>query len=115
VLVEWAVAFDDWVFATIWPEEHDDVTLERSDEKLWVLEQKCAAIVKKADKDWCFRKMHELVLFVPHIRRSGLGIVSKHIYSGVLNSEFWAFRGDPGGRFSAGLKTWRQGLVVGSL
>lgn len=72
VLVEWAVAFGDWVFATIWPEEHDDVTLERSDEKLWVLEQKCAAIVKKADKDWCFRKMHELVLFVPHIRRSGL-------------------------------------------
>jgi hypothetical protein len=30
VLVEWAVAFGDWVFATIWPEEHDDVTLERS-------------------------------------------------------------------------------------
>jgi hypothetical protein len=46
--------------------------LERSDEKLWVLEQKCAAIMKKADKDWCFRNMHELVLFVPHIRRSGL-------------------------------------------
>lgn len=73
VLAEWAVAFCEWVQATLWTweGEHDDETLERSDELLAVFEEKCDALAGFQKSHWCFRKMHETSKFTDFIRRFG--------------------------------------------
>ena len=73
VLAEWAVAFCEWVKATFWTEDgdHDDDSLDRSDELLAVFEQKSRAIAGFQLSRWCFRKMHETSKFTDFIRRCG--------------------------------------------
>ncbi|GAQ90778.1 hypothetical protein KFL_006840010, partial [Klebsormidium nitens] len=73
VLAEWAVAFCEWVQAPLWTweGEHDDETLDRSDELLPVFEEKCHALAPLQKSHWCFRKMHETSKFTDFIRRFG--------------------------------------------
>lgn len=73
VLVEWAVAFCEWVKGTFWTEDghHDDDSLAQSDALLAVFEQKCRAIGRFQNSRWCFRKMHETSKFTDFIRRCG--------------------------------------------
>ena len=73
ILAEWAVAFCEWVQATLWVWEgdYDDETLDRSDELLAVFEEKCNALAGYQKSHWCFMKMHETFRFTDFIRRFG--------------------------------------------
>ena len=73
VLVEWAVAFVEWVQATFWVEKgiHNESTLTESDRLLLVFDEKCTAISALQARAWNFRKYHDLAKFSATVRRLG--------------------------------------------
>lgn len=73
VLVEWAVAFVEWVQATFWVERgiHNEDTLAESDRLLLVFDDKCTAISLLQKSAWNFRKYHDLSKFIATVKRLG--------------------------------------------
>jgi hypothetical protein len=71
VLAEWAVAFADWVFGTLWTPDgaHNKDTLKELDMQLFVLKQKCKQIAGLQKSAWNFQNFHAASKFSAFIQK----------------------------------------------